>query len=82
MLGSQAPPTSAAAYSLMGSRSPLAAAARMLEASRALPSSVRCSRGKAAMARSSTLLSIEMVSGSYAARLIVAAETMAHSPPE
>ena len=65
----------------MGSRSPLAAAARMLEASRALPSSVRCWCGKAAMARSSTLLSMEMVSGSYAARLIVAAQTMAHSPP-
>jgi hypothetical protein len=53
----------------------------MLEASRAFPSSVRCWCGKAAIARSSTLLSMEMVSGSYAARLIVAAQTMAQRPP-
>ena len=65
----------------MGSRSPLAAAPRMLDARRAFRSSVRCWCGSAAMARSSTVLSIDMVSGSYAARLMSAAQNMARCSP-
>ena len=60
----------------MGSRSPL----EVLDANLALRSPVRCLRGKAAIVRSSTLLSMEMVSGSYAARLIAAAQDMATNP--
>jgi hypothetical protein len=64
----------------MGSRSPLAAAPRMLDARRVLRSSVRSSSGRAATTRSSTVLSIDMVSGSYAARLKSASQNMARLP--
>ena len=80
-VGSQGPAPRAIAYSFRGSRSPRPAAARMLDASLALHSSVRCGCGSAATARSSTLLSIEMVSGSKAASRTADAQSISRTSP-
>ena len=52
----------------------------MLDASRVFRSSVRSWRGSAAKARSNTVVSIDMVSGSYAARPMPAAQSMLALP--